>query len=494
MSATGGAPRLFGQGTVSGDAAWSLAYTALVRVATFGISVAVARLIGSAGAGALGVALQVTALGSMLAAFSLPLGMSKQLAESEDPGRRSLLLRASGGVVLALGGAIAIGVSVFAGFVATSIYGDAALQPALAWCGPLVLVTAATLWVEGAMQGLRRFDRLAGWGAVVSILDLAVGVAASLWGIAAVLAGRAAVRGLAVLFVVVRWLPLRAATPPPPATRPRDPAGAWSPIGSLMGFAGPALLASVIVLGGQTVLRLMLVRSAGLDAAGHYQAADGLGQGLLLIPGAAAAAFMRSVASDKANDFASLRTTLPRALAQVTAWNLPVCLLLIGLSSWIVPGIFGAAFLPAHPVLVVLGIAYGLAGPGAVFGAVLFGRGEVWKGVVVNALWVVMALAVFRFGSVALGAPGAAVALAAAYLGLVILCVATLVPSWPVAISGVVPPLAVTVLCLSAGAGLALAPGVPSWAAALGCGVMSAAVFGAWGLPSLVPPRARDRA
>src|SRR5580765_5416540 len=61
----------FGRGTVSYDAAWSLGYSAVVRVATLAASIAIARLTGPAGSGALGVALQVTALGSMLAAFNL---------------------------------------------------------------------------------------------------------------------------------------------------------------------------------------------------------------------------------------------------------------------------------------------------------------------------------------------------------------------------------------------------------------------------------------
>src|SRR5439155_5225983 len=100
MSGATSPVRIFAPGTVSRDAVWFFVYTAALRVSTLTVSIALARLAGSRAAGAFGIALQVTALASMLAVFSLPQSLAKHLAESENPIRRRALLRTAALLIL----------------------------------------------------------------------------------------------------------------------------------------------------------------------------------------------------------------------------------------------------------------------------------------------------------------------------------------------------------------------------------------------------------
>lgn len=473
--------RSFGRGTVSGDAAWSLAYSGVARLATLGVSIAVARLVGPSGTGALGVALQVTALGSMLAAFNLPQSLARHLAASESPVRRRELLQTSAWLLVGLSvvtSGVLMGLS---GWLATHVYRVQALAPVLLACGPLVMATACVAWVEGALQGLGRFSRLTRWGAVLSALDLALGVLAATLGVVGVVVSRALVRATAVAGAIVRWF--RSS----PAEDTRSSGDFASTAAPLLGFAGPTLLSAGIVLAAQTVLRLLLVRWSTLEAAGQFQVADSIAQGLILIPGAASVAFMRSVASDQASGYAGLAGSLRRGLEQMSGYNLPLCLALMGVVPWATAALFGREFIAARPVLVLLATAYGLLGPCAVFGAALFGRGEVWFGVVLNFLWAAVVLGVYGFASAPLGAAGAALAVVAGYLVLLVVCVATLAPRWSVPVRTLAPPLLVTVASLALGCALALSPQIPTVVATIACLVLGICMMVRWALPTLAP-------
>jgi len=490
---TGAAPRSrsFARGTVSRDAAWSLAYTSVLRIATLGVSVAIARLAGSAGTGAFGIALQITALASMLAAFNLPQSLAKHLAETEHPARRRALLRTSGFLVLGLGLVVGAALTALAGWLGTRVYRDPSLATVIFWCGPLVIVTVGFAWVEGALQGVRRFETLTRWGALVSFLDLVIGVGAAFWGVASVLVSRTLIRAVAVTFALGRWFrtgSVAARDPAAPATRPM--AQFSEAAGPLLGFAGPALLSAGIVLFAQAILRLLVVRGSGLGAAGQYQAADSVAQGLTLIPAAAAAAFMRAVSSGRDSGYAALPGALRRGLERVQGYNLGLCLGVIGVVPWATVVLFGRDFEAARPVLVLLAAAYGLLGACSAFGAAMLGRGEVWMGVAVNLLWAMVVLGLYGTGSVPTGATGAALAVAVGGLVLLLVCVAFVAPRWAVPVRSLLPGVLVTVGSLAIGCALALSPAIPAPVAALACFVLGIAIFLRWGLPTLMPAAA----
>jgi O-antigen/teichoic acid export membrane protein len=287
------------------------------------------------------------------------------------------------------------------------------------------------------------------------------------------------VRAIAAAGAALRWF--RAG----PAGEPATPGTFASTAAPLLGFAGPTLLATGIVLAAQTLLRVLLVRWSTLDAAGQYQAADSIAQGLSLIPGAASIAFMRSVASGEGSGYPGLAASLKRGLERISGYNLPLCLLLMGVVPWATVALFGHEFSRARPVLVLLATAYGLLGPCAVFGAALLGRGEVWTGALLNLMWAAVVLGVYGFALARFGAVGAALAVVAGYLVLLIVCLVVLAPRWSVPVRSLAPSVLVTIATLAVGCLLALSPGIPAVVTALVCLALGLAVMARWGLPSL---------
>jgi len=484
MSSAERPSRSFARGTVSRDAAWALAYSSVLRLATLGVSVAVARAAGSAGTGAFGIALQITALAGMVAAFNLPQSLAKHLAESGDPARQRALVRTSGLLVLGLGVVVGGLLMALAGWLGASVYRDPSLAPVIFWCGPLVLATVGFAWVEGALQGMRRFETLTRWGAAVSSLDLVVGIAAAFWGVATVLVTRIAVRALAVAFALGRWLRIGAPRRDPGGAAPSE-APFVVTAAPLLGFAGPALLAGGIVLITNAVLRLLMVRGAGLAEAGQYQAADSVAQGLTLIPASAATAFMRAVSSERSTGYPTLPGALRRGLERVQGYNLGLCLVTIGVVPWATVALFGRDFTAARPALVLLATGYGLLGACSTFGATMLGRGEVWTGVAVNLMWAAIVLGLYGTGAVPRNAAGAALAVAIASLVLLLVSVLVVAPRWTIPVRGLLPVVLVTVGSLAVGCALALSRSVPAPVVAVACLALGAAIFLRWGLPTL---------
>lgn len=472
-------------GGVSRDAAWSLIYLCIVRSATLGLSVAVARLQGASAAGAFGITLQVTALAVMVAAFNLPQSLARHLAATDDVARRRTLLRTSARIVTVLGAVASALLTLIAPWLAGHVYGDPTLTPVLRVTGALVLTTIGYTWVEGALQGMRRFAGLVRWGSLVAALDLGFGVFAAQWGVVGVIVSRTAIRAVAIVAAAVRWI-VRDAGTRLRGSSPAVPASVESlATADLLGFAGPALLAAAIVLAGQWVLRLMLVRGSGLEAAGLYQTADSIAQVLLLVPGAASVAFMRSVAAGTAHGD-PFEASLRRALAHVVGINTAAGLALIGLSRPVILLVFGPGFAAAAHALALLAAAYALAGPAAVFGAAILGRAEVWRGVAINVLWVAVMLGLFP-AVARWGATGAALAVAVAYLALLAVCLMVVAPAWRVRVLPMLPSFLGPLVAVAVCASLALAPRVPAVLSITAALVAALVVFARWGVPAAQP-------
>jgi O-antigen/teichoic acid export membrane protein len=477
------APRRFGPGTVSRDAAWSFGYIGVIRVGTAALSVVVAHLLGPSGAGALGVALQVTALGALVATFNLPMGLTRQLAGTSDPELRSRQLRSSAGLVLPIGALVGAAISLGAAPLAERVYHDPSLTNTLRVCGPLAFATAGYAWMEGGLQGLRLFGALARWGAGVAVLDLLLVLPASVAGVPGLLLARAGVRLVALLagawFWIrhhVRW-PQRATSPSAfPVTIERDP------LLPILAFAGPTFLASLLTMGGLTLLRVLVIRRAGLEPAGHLQAADSLAQALQFIPLAATAALMPAVSREGERGNAGFAGILERGLAQVTGLHLAACLAAMAIVPSLVVIAFGRDFAASRPVFILLAAAYGISGPSMVFGAAILGRGEVWLGSVLNAIWAASTLVAFSTGIAGAGAAGAAAAIAIGYLVLLSVCIVILPAIWKVSRRGLLAPVIVAPLALGAGAALTLSPRVHPLLAATGCLALAAAALWNWNL------------
>ena len=128
------------------------------------------------------------------------------------------------------------------------------------------------------------------------------------------------------------------------------------------------------------------------------------------------------------------------------------------------------------------------------FGAALLGRGEVWSGAAFNLAWAAVMIAIFALGVVPAGAFGAALAIAGAYLWMMIACALVLPRRWSVPVSSLASPLLGAPLVIGAGAWLALREDLPAAVSVGGCLALAAASLALWSLrvPSAAPDRTRD--
>jgi O-antigen/teichoic acid export membrane protein len=469
---------------VGRGAVWNLAYIGFVRLASFGLSVVVARVLGAAGAGAGGVALQVSSLLSVASGLGLYPAVIRNVAAARDGREAWNTLVVSFRLVAFVSLGVAVVWTLSAPTIARLAFREASLAPALAWCGPLALATALMVWSESAFQGRREFRALALWGGSLAAVDFVLGAIASFWNLEAVLVARALVRiGAAAVAIsmCLRWFrEARRATP--------DAAGTSASRAeirrSLLGLAAPAFLAGAAALFGQFLLRALLVRSAGLVEAGQWTAADTIGQGLLLVPAAAGAAYAPIVAR-AAHDPGGvpISTTLTRGLRRVAGFNLPLCLLVAGGALWIVPLIFGHGFDGAIPVVVWMVVSNALAGSCIVLAAAFQGRGQLWPSFWFQILWLAIAISAYVLGGDR-GALPLAVAFTVAYVVNLAAHLTLGAQRFGLAVGPLVPVLLAHGLLLAAALAFTGRWIDPRLAAA---GSLAAAVvvFRAWGWPAL---------
>jgi PST family polysaccharide transporter len=466
---------------VARGAAWTLVYLAALRLASFGQSVAVARVLGPAGAGAFGVALNVSALAGFIAAMNLPPVLARTLAREPNPGARFRLVRATFTVLLATGVLATLALWFLSGPLARLAYRDPSLVLVLRASGPLALATALLVGSEHVFHGLRRFDRLALWGVLFGALDLGLGLAVVHHGVPALQAARTAARLLAIPIAI--WLWRGGLVPGEPESREAFRADVVHMRGLLL-LAVPAFLTSALFTLVQTVLRLLLVRQSGLAEAGVFQVADTIGQGVTLIPAAAAIAFLPSASRDLAEGRQTLGASLQRALERVSGLNLAVALVVAAVAVPALSLLFGRSFEAASFTLVLLAWAYALGGLCSLLSVLAMARGDLWPTVGLQVLWGLVTVGVFVLLA-SRGSAAAGLALVAGFLvqlgGLLVVVGAR----WRLSVLPLVPAVLANVLAPGLVCVLALLPGVPA-AARVGTALLLAlVVFLRWGVPAL---------
>jgi hypothetical protein len=116
-----------------------------------------------------------------------------------------------------------------------------------------------------------------------------------------------------------------------------------------------------------------------------------------------------------------------------------------------------------------------------VLGAILLGRGEVWAGVAVNLVWSVVVLIAFVLWGTRFGATGAALALVAGYVVLLVFFLVLIVPRWAISRRTLMPVTFATFASLVVACACALAPSFPAPATTAICLALGLAVFAKWG-------------
>jgi O-antigen/teichoic acid export membrane protein len=236
---------------------------------------ALAVLLGPAGVGLYGLYSLVADLATNLAGLGAQASGVRQVAEAAGGGDTARLGRAIAvldRVSLALGVLGAALLALLAVPVARLTFGSALEAPGVALLGIAVFLRLAAGAPTAAIQGMRRIGDLAR----MTVLGAGLGTAATIplvyfFGPAGIVPALLAA-SLATLLAAL-WYRRRIAIPATPLTLPqvREEAGALLRLG--FAFMASALL----TVGAAYAIRILILQRVGVEAAGLYQAAWGLG-------------------------------------------------------------------------------------------------------------------------------------------------------------------------------------------------------------------------
>ncbi len=232
-----------------------------------------AMLLGPAGVGMIGLFQTLMATGSSVSALGFGTVGTRQIAEAVGKAdipavaaaRRALFW---GSLLLAV-----LGAAIFwllRDVLARKVLGDSSQGNAVGWLAVGVALTVASGSQGALLNGMRRIGDIARVSVLAALLSTALGVGALwLWG-----AGGVLVFVLATplaSFVMGHWYVSRL----PPIQEPRTPlpqlAAQWKTLARL---GSAFMVAGLVVVLGQLLLRVLIERELGMAALGHFQAAS----------------------------------------------------------------------------------------------------------------------------------------------------------------------------------------------------------------------------
>jgi O-antigen/teichoic acid export membrane protein len=384
---------------------WTLAGAVAARVLRLPISVVLARYMGPAQYGELGIATASIDLFSVFAGLGLGLTATKFIAELrvKDPARTGRIIAVSM-VVGAVGGAAsAIALLVLAPWLATHILAAPNLVVPLR-IGSLALFFLSMNGAQnGALYGFEAFQVTAQLLAVVGVLDLPLMLGGYfLGGLNGVLCGMVVSR-------FVTWVLMRHAVKAQ-ARRFGIPLifGHWKQeLAVIWHFSIPAALGGILVMPVNWVCSALLVNQPhGYAEMGAYNATNQWYGALVFLPAVLGSGLL-PVLSDRMSqrDGKSSGTVLKVIIKLNGVILLPAAIGLSVCSPYIMR-IYGAGYRDAWPTLIAVLWTAAVMGVIAPVGDVIAASGRMWLGMAMNAGWAVVfvlsALLLIHHGSLGL--------------------------------------------------------------------------------------------
>ncbi|MEM7049141.1 MAG: oligosaccharide flippase family protein [Acidobacteriota bacterium] len=351
---------------ILGNTLWLLSARGLSMPLAFVESIVVARLLGVATFGVLGIVITIVTVTKRLLSFRMNEFVVKYLAEaqeSEDPKLGGAVLK---GALLTEGvtaGVAFLLIAALAPWTADRFLGDPQAARWIITYGLIVLAEAMIESTTGALQAFDRFALQARFNVLRRLIILLAVVAASLLDgglgevIAAYLLGHGTI-AIASLVATHRE-----------AVRQLG-ADWWKASWSLLGERWREMRRFTLFTNFGATLSL-IIKEADLlwisffqtpTEAGYYK----LAMSLLKVPFAAASPMVKSVYPELSKAVArrsagAVRKILLRSTQISALWVVPVCLALALLAPWIVERFYGPEFLPAVAVVRLLLIGLGLS-------------------------------------------------------------------------------------------------------------------------------------
>jgi O-antigen/teichoic acid export membrane protein len=384
---------------------WSMAGAVISRGLMLCATVLVARMLGKTGYGELGMIRSTVGMFGIFAGFGLGLTATKHVAEycQNDPKRAGRIIGLSGLFAMLTGGLMALGLFIFAPWLAEHTINAPQLAGVLRISALILFINALNGAQTGALSGFEAFKTIAYVNLFVGLLSFPILVTGAYFG---GLTG--AVWALAIN-LCFNWL-LNHLALRKEARRYRVPftfRNCSQELPVLWKFSLPAVLAGSMVGPVNWACNAMLVnRPSGYGEMGVFSAANQWYAMLMFLPGILGSVVL-PVLSDQLGQDNTKQSMKTMILA--IKMNLLIVAPLVVIASIASPyimSLYGDGFRDGWPTLVVVLMTAGLLAVQAPVGQIIAASGRMWIGFAMNMGWaltfIVSTLLLVDHGSIGL--------------------------------------------------------------------------------------------
>ncbi len=391
---------------------WSLAGAVILQGATLLVSIPVARLLGQASYGELGIILSTLTMFAVFTGPSLGMAATKYVAEyrATDPERASRIMGLTSLSASTVSALLAVLLFLAAPYLARNTLNAPHLVTELRIASLVLFLSGFNAAQTGALAGLQAFRAIAKanlWRGLLTFPAMVMG--AWKWGLPGAVGALAV---LALVGVVANQIALGQATLA--AKLPvfyRTSHKEWR---VLVSFSLPSLLAGVVVVPVTWWANTMLVqRPNGYVEMGVFSAANQWRSVLLFLPAVLSLPIlpMLSELYGTGSVKAYGRMLVLNFVVVFTCAFLPALVVII--ASQRIMWAYGSGFAEGWVVLVLLSISAVLSASSSVVGSSISSMGKMWNGFALNAIWAIVF--VVSFTSLSQDAHGLAVAYVISY-------------------------------------------------------------------------------
>lgn len=384
---------------------WSLTGTVISRGLMLCATILVARILGQTVYGELGMIQSTVGMFGVFAGFSMGLTATKHVAEfrQSNPARAGRIIALSGLFTIGTGGLMALGVLIFAPWLATHTINAPHLTGILRISALILFIDALNGAQTGALSGFEAFKTIARVNLLIGLLSFPILICGAYWG-----GLNGAVWALAIN-LIFNWL-LNHLALRQEAQKHNVPLSfkdCWREWLILWKFSLPAVFAGSMVGPVNWACNAMLVnRPGGYDEMGIYSAANQWYTMLMFVPSMLSSVVL-PILSDQLgkNDTKESTKTLLLAIKINLFVVLPLVLVASVASPYIM-SLYGKSFSASWPTLIVVLMTAGLVAVQAPVGQIIAASGRMWIGLIMNMGWalafIISTLLLIDYGSIGL--------------------------------------------------------------------------------------------
>lgn len=385
---------------------WSVAGAVTSRGLMLIASILVARMLGKTGFGELGIIQSTVGMFGVFAGFGLGLTATKYVAEFRiyDPERAGRIIGLSGLVAMATGGILALGLFIFAPWLAEHSINAPHLAGELRIGAILLFLSALNGAQIGALSGFEAFKTIAYVNLFVGLISFPIlllgayfgGLTGAVWGLA--------------INLGVNWL-LNHLFLRREAGRYRIPfkfRGCSCELPVLWRFSIPAVLSGAMVGPVSWACNAMLVnKPGGYGELGLFNAANQWQTAILFIPGMLGQVVLPLLSNLNADSSDEKYRKVLKLNVLLNAGIAAAIVIPLVLFANLVMSAYGPSFGSGVIILRILALTAILIAANNVIGQAIISKGKMWIGFMFNTLWALTILVstslLLRQGSGAVG-------------------------------------------------------------------------------------------